>query len=352
MWMPRESDIPGGHLVQYRETADALERAGVAVRRSAEQEPELHGIDVVHGFGLLPQHAQYCRARGVALAISTIYWDRSYRRAGLGHPTTARRLVGRVRRGARLGIASMRGETAGIEAAWTAVNEELRFLAAFSAADVLLPNALGEADAITADFGVMPPIVVVPNGVDATRFTLPPDGRARTGVLFVGRIEPHKNQLGLIRAMKGTDVQLTIAGPDHPHHPDYAAQCRSEGGGRVHFAGFVPDEDLPALYASARVHVLPTWFETTGLSSLEAALSGCSIVTTSRGHAREYFGDLTRYCDPAEPASIRRAVDEALTDPAPPAALRERILDHYTWDHVARATIDAYLSIPSVAARR
>jgi glycosyltransferase involved in cell wall biosynthesis len=350
MWAPRESVIPGGHVVQFRETANALERAGVTVRTATDQEPDLGGIDVVHGFGLLPEHVQFCRSRGAAVALSTIYWDRSYRRSGLGHPTTLRRRIGRVRRAARLARASTRGEGQGIAAAWTEVSEERRFLAAFSAADLLLPNAQGEADAIRADFGVTPPVVVIPNGVDPARFTVTTDGRPRAGILFVGRIEPHKNQLGLINAMKGSGVALTICGPDHPHHAEYADRCRRQGDGWVRFTGFVPDEQLADLYASAKVHVLPTWFETTGLSSLEAALSGCSIVTTSRGHAREYFGELARYCDPADPSSIRNAVTAALAEPAQPAGLRQRILDRYTWDHVAHATLEAYRTIPAVRA--
>ena len=85
---------------------------------------------------------------------------------------------------------------------------------------------------------------------------------------------------------------MVIAGDDHPHHPGYAEQCRDEGDGWVTFAGQVPHDStaLADLYQGARVHILPSWFETTGLVSLEAALSGCSVVSTERGHAEEYLG--------------------------------------------------------------
>ena len=63
-----------------------------------------------------------------------------------------------------------------------------------------------------------------------------------------------------------------------------------------------------ALYRSARVHVLPSWFETTGLVSLEAGLCRCDVREHNRGHAREYLGDFAWYCDPADPASICSAV--------------------------------------------
>jgi glycosyltransferase involved in cell wall biosynthesis len=89
------------------------------------------------------------------------------------------------------------------------------------------------------------------------------------------------------------------------------------------------------------VHVMPSWFETTGLVSLEAALAGCNVVSTSRGHAREYLGDLAWYCQPDDPTSIRSAVQAAWNAPARPA-LRERILSEYTWRHAAIATLMAY----------
>ena len=104
----------------------------------------------------------------------------------------------------------------------------------------------------------------------------------------------------------------------------------------------LPYSELTALYESARVHVVPSSFETTGLVSLEAALSGCNIVTTDRGYAREYLGDNAWYCDPSDSRSIAEAVLAAWESPPDPS-LRARILDNYTWDHTARATLEGYL---------
>ena len=79
-------------------------------------------------------------------------------------------------------------------------------------------------------------------------------------------------------------------------------------GPRVTFEIAKSHKDLAALYQKARVHVLPSCFETTGLVSLEAALSGCRIATTNRGFAREYLLDHATYLDPADPASIAQIV--------------------------------------------
>jgi glycosyltransferase involved in cell wall biosynthesis len=86
---------------------------------------------------------------------------------------------------------------------------------------------------------------------------------------------------------------------------------------------------------------LASWFETTGLASLEAAASGCSVVSTNRGYVREYFLDLVQYCDPAAKRSIREAVIRSLEE-APSRELRTRVLACFTWNRVAQATLDAY----------
>jgi glycosyltransferase involved in cell wall biosynthesis len=305
---------------------------------------DLDDLDVVHGCGLDAAQVHECRRRGVAVALSTIYWGTAYEgdrhRRGL-----ARRLPSAALRGGRLGRAVLAGHNRVVDTCLREVRREVDTVAAFSAADVLLPNAEGEAAAIRRDLGVATPAVVVPNGISprladggGARFT------DRDYVLYVGRIEPHKNQLGLIRALRGTGLRLVVTGAVHPHHAAYGRQCREEGRGWVEFTGPVPDDELVALYRGARVHAVPSWFETTGLVSLEAAVSGCSVVSTGRGHAREYLLDMAWYCDPADAASVRHAVLAAWGHPPDPGLAR-RVLDHYTWDHAAASTLGAYREV-------
>jgi glycosyltransferase involved in cell wall biosynthesis len=211
----------------------------------------------------------------------------------------------------------------------------------FELADLLLPNSKLEAHQIKIDLGVTTPMHVVPNAIDVRMFTPPTLNTRRAGVLCVGRVEPHKNQLGLIDALRGSGVPLTIAGFRHPDHADYVQKCRQHADDSVDFMFDANRDNLVALYRSAAVHVLPSWFETTGLSSLEAAATGCAVVTTNRGFAREYFEDLALYCDPGSPRSIRQAVERALAE-GPHAGLRERVVGRYTWDEAARQTVEGY----------
>jgi len=183
---------------------------------------------------------------------------------------------------------------------------------------------------------------VVPNGANPAVFTLSDAGARRSGVLAVGRFEPHKNQLGLIKALRDLDVPLTIIGPVHPHHAEYAAACEKAAGENMEIVTRrLSHEDLSLWYQRCQVHVLASWFETTGLVSLEAALCGAKVVSTNRGHAKEYLQDDAWYCDPARPSTIRRAVAKALSAP-PNSSLRHRVLEKYTWRHAAQATLRGY----------
>ena len=111
--------------------------------------------------------------------------------------------------------------------------------------------------------------------------------------------------------------------------------------------GHLGEEELFTAYSNAKVHVLPSYFETTGLSSLEAAVMGCNIVVTDKGDTRDYFGDDAWYCDPDSVESIRNAVDAAYKAPFN-EAFRERILRDFTWERAAEETLAAYKQVLKV----
>jgi glycosyltransferase involved in cell wall biosynthesis len=347
LWMPGGRRVLGGHVVQLEKTARALAEAGLDVVTEFTDTPPTTEVDLVHGFGLSTDHVRHWHRRGVPVVLSTIYWDRHYRHdGGPGRHVSTRDLASRVAQLARFTRGAMRSRAALTDACLHWTEADVRDLAVFESADLLLPNAIGEGDSIRSDFGVATPIVPIPNGVDPDRFNLPAGSfDQRAYVLYVGRIEPHKNQLGLIEALSGSSLPLVIAGHEHPDHARYVKKCRAAGSGWVTFHVSLDESALAELYRHARVHVLPSWFETTGLVSLEAALSGCSIVTTSRGYAREYFEDLAWYCDPGDNGSVLSAVRSAWATPPDPA-LRQRVLDRYTWRHVAETTMAAYDTLP------
>ncbi len=213
-------------------------------------------------------------------------------------------------------------------------------------ARMLLPNSESEYARFTAKFPATSAYRVVPNGIraDLGARPHPRTDPYRGAVLCMGRIEGLKNQLNLIRALNHTPYQLFIHGKPSPNHRAYFDRCRREAAPNVHIGGWLDDEALYSAYASAKVHVLPSYFETTGLSSLEAAALGCNVVVSPNGDTREYFQDDAWYCDPDSPASIRAAVDAAYQAPPNPR-LAARIFDRYTWSRAAVETRAAYEAV-------
>jgi glycosyltransferase involved in cell wall biosynthesis len=186
---------------------------------------------------------------------------------------------------------------------------------------------------------------VVNNAIDPELFSFSPEQahapRDNKQVICVSRIEGKKNHLNLIRALNGTGFQLTLIGKPAPNHMKYYEACRRLAGPNIRFADFVPLEDLVSWYLKAKVHVLPSWNETCGLSSMEAAYAGCNIVITDKGDTVDYFGSHAWYCDPGAPESIYEAIRQAAEAPVKPD-LRAQISKHYTWDATARQTLEAY----------
>jgi glycosyltransferase involved in cell wall biosynthesis len=163
-------------------------------------------------------------------------------------------------------------------------------------------------------------------------------------VISVARIEGIKNQLNLIKALNGTAYKLLIIGAPAPNQVCYYNMCKKTAKNNITFIDHLPQHELVTYYEKAKVHVLPSWFETTGLSSLEAAAMGCNVVITDKGDAKEYFGDDGFYCDPASPLSIYDAVEKAASAPLN-ISLKDRVQRHYSWKQASLKTLQSYYQI-------
>jgi glycosyltransferase involved in cell wall biosynthesis len=119
----------------------------------------------------------------------------------------------------------------------------------------------------------------------------PVDRNGPPRFLFLGRLEPQKGLLWLLRAFArlGGDARLDVAGTG-ALMPAARALAEAEGmAGRVAFHGWVGPEDVPALLGAARAVVFPSlWHEPAGLVSLEAAAYGRALVASDVGGIPEY----------------------------------------------------------------
>lgn len=212
---------------------------------------------------------------------------------------------------------------------------------------MVLPNSYMEYEKLTASYSISPPYVVVPYGIDEEVFrvddTIEKDPNL---VLCVGRIEGIKNQLNLIKALNNTNYQLLLIGAPAANQPGYHQLCRRIAGKNVSFIEYLSHSELVEYYRKAKVHILPSWFETCGIVSLEAGAMGCNLVISNRGFSSEYFEDLVVYCDPASPDSIFEAVEKAAKS-EPQKKMKEKILEKYTWKQAAIKTLEGYKQVLS-----
>ncbi|MDH7514512.1 MAG: glycosyltransferase [Bacteroidota bacterium] len=351
---------PGGDTTQILATREELVKRGVEVRLELVSDGQctlprsmLKAFDLVHAFNLLLVH-QYrsslreARSEGIPVVLSPIYWDmETYEERGGAVALWKKAILFLARQLNGPRIAKL------LERRLKSVHYNPYFRRCLSNvlanADLILPNSMIEAEMLRERFGTQSPMLIVRNGCRFLDGEMNlPDGVPAEYILCVGRIERRKNQRTLIRAMEGIDMPLILLGNVNMAERAYWSQCQFESRKfrvRLYHYGGRPWEETWPFFASARIHAQPSWFETPGLTSLEAAAAGCRIVCTQYGSASEYFGDEAIYCDPASVQSVRDALMRALSDTRPTTPLRERVRARYTWSATAEQTIRAYRTL-------
>jgi glycosyltransferase involved in cell wall biosynthesis len=215
-------------------------------------------------------------------------------------------------------------------------------------AKMLLPNSHSEFLRFSSLYETNGKYRKVPNAIDIETFDehVVPNEEFKDHVICVGRIEGRKNQLNLLKALNESKYNVTLIGKPSPNHINYYNECLKliSENPRFKIITHLEHSQLSGIYKAARVHVLASWFETTGLSSLEAAVMGCNIVVTKKGDTEEYFGDHAFYCEPDNLESIRSAVDKAFGHPFNPS-LKMRLKSNFTWANAAEETYKAYQDV-------
>ncbi len=339
---------PGGDLIQAEKTKEYLKKIGIKTDISSDDNINLDKYNLVHIFNTIDAQDCYrflknAQEQKKPIAFSTIYWNMNEFAIGTstGKLDKIRRLFGKRVANAVLNIKNK----------FSLDRKLRRFVLGNS--DILLPNSQSEKEVLIKDFNLSPQKLfkIVPNAVD-DRFLQDieikeNDFIKKYGIsdfiLCVGRIENRKNQVKLLEALKNISVPIVFVGQPKDIQPDYYRKCQklAKKCFKVIFVGSISHEQLPSVYAAAKVHVLPSWYETPGLTSLEAAACGCNIVTTDRGGTKEYFKDMAWYCDPNNINSIKKAVQKALKAPKTDK-LKKHIKDNFTWSKAAEATLKAY----------
>jgi len=180
----------------------------------------------------------------------------------------------------------------------------------------------------------------------------------RPYALYVGTIQPRKNLARLIQAAaklyeeNSWDCDLVLAGGTGWLSQSLAGLVTELGlTERIHFIGYVPDAELPALYADARFFCFPSLFEGFGLPVLEAQQYGAPVMTANNSSLPEIAGDAALLVDPMDVDALAAAMLRLSQD----EALRQRLIEagyqnvkRFSWAKAARET----LAVLEAAARR
>jgi glycosyltransferase involved in cell wall biosynthesis len=202
-------------------------------------------------------------------------------------------------------------------------------------------------------------VTVIPEGVDERFAAASPDPQLqsryrlqRPYVLVVGTVSSRKNLAALERAeqaLRSRGAELVLAGSDRGYLRGASGSLRR--------LGYVPEPDLPSLYAGALALAMPSRYEGFGLPCLEAMAAGVPVVAAARGALPETVGEAGLLVDPDRPEEFAKALTDVISDAGLRAKLRDagrRRAARFTWSATAALTdgaISATLESAPIAAR-
>lgn len=177
-------------------------------------------------------------------------------------------------------------------------------------------------------------------------------------VLTVGDLQPRKNHLGLLRAfedlvlsMPALTQHLVFVGKDSSFSSEIRrAVSRSDIRDRVHFTGFVTDEDLVQLYNASDIFVFPSFYEGFGLPILEAMACGRAVACSNTSAMPEVANAAALQFNPQSPLEMTIAMRDLLLN----RELRMRMerlglqrATYFSWEKSAEKTLKVYHEVAS-----
>ncbi|HRA54545.1 MAG TPA: glycosyltransferase family 1 protein [Thermoflexales bacterium] len=174
-------------------------------------------------------------------------------------------------------------------------------------------------------------------------------------LLALSTIEPRKNLLTLFDAIARldntklggwADVPLIVGGRQGWLTDETYAAVKARGlEGRVRFAGFIGDEDLPAVMSQAALFCFPSLYEGFGFPPLEAMACGAPVLSSDASSLPEVLGDAAEYAAPTDPEAWARAIERLLCDDDSRHVLAARgpaQAARFTWARAAAETEKVY----------
>jgi glycosyltransferase involved in cell wall biosynthesis len=210
-------------------------------------------------------------------------------------------------------------------------------------------------------------VVVIPNGVSSefrpidremARRALQPELRVPF-ILCVSDVQPRKNHLRLVAAFES----LLKAHPKLPHHLVFvgketwfspvvkAAAAKSGVANRIHFTGFVSDDQLLRYYNACDLFAYPSLYEGFGLPILEAMACARAVVCSNTSSMPEVADSAALLFDPTSVEQITRAMADLLLDVNLRGRMERLGLQNaakFSWETSAARTLDVYYAVAGI----
>jgi glycosyltransferase involved in cell wall biosynthesis len=230
---------------------------------------------------------------------------------------------------------------------------------ALRAADVVIAVSQYEKTMLSQSFSLdSKRIVHIPNGVNSKFRSLNTrDAKKKRNVLYVGRLEKYKGVQFLIKAFKKLaedfqDSHLMIVG-NGSYRKDLVTLAKALGiGGRVTFAGLVPENELINLYLTSNVFVMPSEYEAFSIALAEAMACGTPVIATKVGGMTELVrnsqsGFLMPY--PPDERYLADLMAGVLSDPTNAEKMGEKgrqfALSNFNWSLIAEDLLKLYKGV-------
>lgn len=360
-----ENSHPGGDTVQSRAVTEFLRKHGFQVHRLQLSESLDASLDLGIVFNLTRPIEAYLQARSfvssdIPYILFPVYWDLdrlALDASVIGKmksmvPTTVKDWA-RFRKFARQNPDAEKRIAESDQHALRNGQKMIQYV--LDHASCVCPNSAAEAAHLGKKFLLNQiPVRVIYNGfrvasdIERSRVAVP-TGLPPDYICCVGAIGPRKNQLNLVRAVNKMNINLVVVGGVAPGAERYARTVKRIASHNVRFVGRQSSETVMRILKGARGHVQPSFIETPGLASLEAASIGCPIVVSAVSPVQEYFGEWALYCDPTDVDSIVDAL-AALKGRQPDESLSAYIRSNFQWSNVLSPMLEVVREIVGVSA--
>ena len=339
----------GGDTYQFLKTKEYLEKykdVEIEIVHSVSELEKLE-VDLVHVFNI--QTCEFTNAiieaakkRNLKVVMSTIFWTREATYVNVcSKITTNFKLVYKLN-GLSKVVAYMRH--------WETYKPYKKSLLG---CDMILPNSDTEGMLLVKEHKVKVEQIVVPNCIDIKlKSDSVVENLPENFVLEVARIEPTKNQLGVVMAlMNHKEIPLYFIGKQNDCHRKYIQKVKELGEkrGNTYFIEEMPQEELVAYYKAAKVHVLPSFRESPGLVSLEALFYKTNIVVSNERFCPTKYYKFDEYayiCNPYSIDSIKDAIVQAYQNEI--IEVEDEYFSFINYKNAAKLTREAYMKVLNI----